>query len=189
MVQMTCIKPGLQVNMKAQSLYSDPSLTGLTEMLQNNHNFCRFLFLAVTSPSTQASKLGELIVNFFWGVWDPTPHYRFWEVVVPSAEPILQPGCCSLPTLWGESMAAPMAEALQRFHAFDKQSSWSPERIGMGRQCQLRDGCSAWSCHPAHLHSPTLKPEHVLPAAQQHPLATAAVEGNCPALRHSCLSC
>lgn len=37
-----------------------------------------------------------------------------------------------------------------------------PERKGMGRQGQLSAGCCAWSCHPAHLHSHALEPEHLL---------------------------
>lgn len=86
-VQMTCIKTGLQVNMKAQSLSAqaviNSSLTGLTEMLQSNHNFWRFLFLAVTSPSTETSKLRVLVVHFLWGVWDSRPRYRSWAVVIP----------------------------------------------------------------------------------------------------------
>lgn len=192
-MQMTCIKPGLQVNRKVQSLSAQvvfrPFYTQASQNGTEQSQLLKVPFLSYILSFNTSLQICRIYSSF------PLRPLRL-------NTPLQVLGSCS-----SSSRTHPLSrmlltphmlrwvhgcthrEALWKFHTFVKQSSWSPERNLMGRQCQLRGGCWVWPCHPAHLHGCTLKPEHLLQAAQQHSAATTAVEGNCPALRDRCLSC
>lgn len=92
-----------------------------------------------------------------------------------------------LPTRWGESMAAPTAEAFWRFHICQTEQL-KPRKERNGKAVPAQRWVLGMAVSPRSPSRPRSETWACSAACSAALTATAAGERNCPALRHSCLS-